>query len=133
MSTTAIGNALKTILEGLNDFSVVYNYPEDELAQYPAAVIYYKGQGDSFHDLQANRRVIQFGIMIFIRNDSPEDAEESLRTVTDNVINALESNVTLNETCDWASPVSATVTPVEREIPVRVNEITVNAMCRVSR
>jgi hypothetical protein len=56
-----------------------------------------------------------------------------LQGIADAIISAIEANVTLNGACDFARPTASKWLYAERELPVRIVEITVEATKRVNR
>jgi hypothetical protein len=93
------------------------------------------GQGhvNTFFDTKDNERVYTFTIRLFNRPDQPNTCELELRSIADDVIDAIEGDVTLGGTCDFAEPTQATWSIVTREIPVQIVEITVSAHVKVNR
>ena len=130
---TAIGDELKTILETITDFKIVYAYEAKELNKYPCATVTALAHTDEFIDTHHNTRLYSFAIRLYYRNDESANAERVLRALADEVITTVEGNVTLNNVVDWANPTSAIWTFAEREVPVRVAEITVEAQKRYLR
>ena len=128
-----IGDEIKTILDTITEFKVVYAYEAKELSKYPSATVTALAHTDEFIDTHHNTRLYQFAIRLYYRNDSGADAESVLRDLADKVITAIETNVTLNGACDFAHPLEGTWTFAEREVPVRVAEITIQAQKRYLR
>jgi hypothetical protein len=83
--------------------------------------------------LAANKRVYTFAVRCFVRTDNAADAERILRITVDKIITALESNVTLNSACDFASPTKGQFQFIERETPMLVCDITIEAKKRINR
>lgn len=133
MTYVSIGSQLKGILDSISEFNVVYEYEEKELAKYPAATITALSHTDEFNDTAANNRVFTFNIRLYFRTDTEEDAESILRDLTDKVIVAVENDVTLDNTVDFARPTGARWLFQEREVPVRVVEVTIEVVKRVAR
>ena len=133
MSYVTIAAQLKILLQTITELNQIYDYEPKELLKYPCATITSSGHRNEFNDLAANRRVFTFIIRIYNRTDSASDAETIMRTVADRVISVVEGNITLNGSCDWASPTEGKWGFAEREVPVRICEITVEAVKRVNR
>lgn len=133
MGYTSIGSQLKTILDGVTGFEVVYGYDPDELKDYPAATIQAVSHLNEFLDTAANSRRYTFLIRLFYRLDDDQDAESILRGLADDVIEAIEQNVTVAGVWEIARPTSAQWTHAQREVPVRVCELTVEIQSRVIR
>lgn len=130
---TTIGSAIKTILDGITEFNVVYNYEPKELLKYPAGTVTAQAHNNEFASTRSNVRVYTFNIRLYFRTDTAEDAEGILRGLTDKVIEAIEADVTLSGACDYAFPISADWSFVEREVPLRAVSITINASQRDPR
>lgn len=103
------------------------------MKSYPCATLTALEHDNEFHDLAANKRRYSFLIRVYFRTDNAQDAETVLRSITDAIIRVIESNVRLNNSCDYASPTKARWGFVEREVPVRYVEITLDALKRVLR
>lgn len=133
MSYVTIAAQLKTILQTITELNQVYDYEPKELLKYPCATITSTSHKNEFNDLAANRRIFTFTIRIYNRTDIASDAETIMRIVADRVITTIEGNVTLNGSCDWASPTEGKWGFAEREVPVRICEIAIEAAKRVNR
>jgi hypothetical protein len=137
MSYVSIAEQLVQILNDIESIEVVYDHEPKELGKYPAACVTALGHKNSFNDTVANKREFSFMIRLYHYIDSGEDgaidSEQILRQVTDDVISAIESNITLNNSCDWADPSEGKFLYQERELPMRLVEITVTAKKRVLR
>lgn len=133
MSYVAIGTEIKNVLLTITDFNLVYGYEPKELLKYPSATVTASSHEDSFSSTSKNQRNYKFAIRLYYRTDTAEDAEGILRDLTDQVIIILEANPSLNGSCDFARPISANWLYQEREVPVRVVEITLEALVRLPR
>lgn len=128
-----IATQLINILTGITDINHVYGFEPKELKDYPSATVTALSHKDSFRDTSANQRLFTFMIRLYYRTDKEEDAETILRNLTDQIIAALESNVRLNNSVDFARPTLARWLYQEREVPVRVVELEIEASVRVQR
>ncbi len=128
-----IATQLINILTGITDINRVYGFEPKELKDYPTATVTALSHKDTFKDTASNQRLFTFMIRLYYRTDIEEDAETILRALTDQVIGALESNVRLNNAVDFARPTEARWLYQEREVPVRVVEIEIEASMRVQR
>lgn len=128
-----IATQLINILTGITDINRVYGFEPKELKDYPTATVTALSHKDTFKDTASNQRLFIFMIRLYYRTDIEEDAETILRALTDQVIGALESNVRLNNAVDFARPTEARWLYQEREVPVRVVEIEIEASMRVQR
>jgi hypothetical protein len=136
MSYVSISAQIKAILDTISEIKSVYNYNEKSLNTYPAAVIVAASHANRFSDLAANQRDYTFKVYIFHPTNTATDAasaESILRTLADALITAVETNVTLNGSCDWAAPTMGSWGYDQREVPVRFIEITIVARKRVNR
>lgn len=133
MSYSLISAQIKSILDGISSISVVYGYEAKELAEYPAATVSVLGHNNDFYDTGNNRIDYQFVIRIYSRLADASDGETKIMTVADDLITQLNSNLTLNGTCDWSRVSAGKAFYAEREIPVRGMEFTLVATKRVSR
>ena len=130
---TDIGTALKTLLETISDFEVVYGDEKKELLKYPCATVTALAHNNEFIDTHHNTRHYQFSVRLYYRNDTSIDAENILRALADEVITTVEGDPTLSGACDFAQPLEGTWTWAEREVPVRVCDITISARVRQLR
>lgn len=133
MSYVSLGSALTTILESISDINAVYNHEPKELKDYPAVTVTALRHQDTFSDTAANKRVFTFNIRVYFRTDVEQDAESVLRGIVDQIISAIESNVTLSGACDFARPTEAVWDYQERELPVRVAVLSVECVKRINR
>lgn len=133
MTYVTIAAGIKTLLDTVDGLAVVYDHEAKELANYPAATITAAGHENSFADLQANKRMYSFYIRVYYRTADADTAESAVRTIVDDIIAAIEADVTLSGTCDYAMPTRSTWAYVEREVPLRYAQITVQAKTRVAR
>ena len=133
MTYVSLGLALETILNTIVEFNAVYNYEPKELLKYPTATVTALSHEDIFSDTATNTRVFTFTIRLYYRTDLEDDAESILRDLADKVIVALEADPTLSGACDFAKPTKASWTYSEREVPVRIVEMTIDINKRVPR
>ena len=133
MSYASIAVQLEVILNTITELHEVFDHVPKQLTKFPCATISAISHTDSFTDLAANKRVYTFAVRCFVRTDNAADAERILRITVDKIITALESNVTLNGACDFASPTKGQFQFIERETPMLVCDITLEAKKRVSR
>lgn len=133
MTYTAIAAGIKNILDGVTGLAVAYDYEPKELGQYPAATLTALSHADTFADLAANSREFTFAIRVYYRTEDAASAESVVRGIVDDIIAAIESDVTLGGVCNWAKPTGGTWAFGEREVPVRYCQITLTARIRVMR
>ncbi len=133
MSYVSISAQIKALLLTITELNQVYEYEPKELKKYPCATLIALSHENIFGDLAANKRTYSFIIRVYNRTDSASNGERIMKIVVDKIIEKIESNVTLNGSCDWANPTKGTWTYQTREVPVRLCEIRVDAKKRVDR
>lgn len=133
MSYVSLASALVNILSNISSIVAIYSYEPKELKDYPAATVTALRHQDTFLDTAANKRVFTFNIRVYFRTDVEQDAESILRGIVDQIISAIESNVTLSGACDFARPTEAVWDYQERELPVRVAVLSVECVKRINR
>lgn len=133
MGYVSITSAIVSVLNGVSGIEVVYNHEPKELKQYPAATVTALSHANVFEDLAANKRVYQHKIILYYRTDVAADAESILQALADAVITAIEHDTTLGSTVDIANPSTGKWAYQQRELPVRLVEITISSMQRVVR
>jgi hypothetical protein len=91
-----IKDAIVTILNTVESLKVVYSKEEKALAQFPAACVSANGHTAELHDTVSNRKHYQHFVRLYFRTDENNDAdyEDVLESVADDVIAALEHDVT---------------------------------------
>jgi hypothetical protein len=133
MSHVSIGSAIETILTGVTSLNAVYSGVPDTLDKYPCACVLDMGWENKQHDTGGNIRTHRFRVIVFSLNSDKAAAEALIRDLSDDVIAAIEGNVTLTGTCDFATATSGVRQFGEREVPVTFMEITVLANKRYLR
>lgn len=128
-----VATQLISILQAVTSLNAVYDGEQKELANYPAACVSFVGHTNRINDTGGNRRTVSYMIRIYYRSADATDAEQTVRNVADDVLEALEANVTLNGACDWATATAGKGFYAERELPVRGIEITLDANLHVLR
>lgn len=133
MTYVNIGNEIFTLLDEITELQAVYNKEPAELERYPCATVSASAHENQAGDTAANIRRFSFIIRLYYKLDGTNDAEAILRDMADKVIAKIESNVSLNGSCDYARPTRGIWTQGEREVPIKVVEITVDAFKKVNR
>lgn len=135
MSYVSISSAIATLLNTVTELNQVTEYEPKEVKKYPAAAITPLGHDNAPYDIAANRRVFSFIVRLYYRIDDGVGTtyEGVMRDLVDKVLNKLESSVTLNGSCDFSLATKAKWLFQEREVPVRVVEISIDAVKRVNR
>jgi len=133
MSYVAISYAIVSLLSEITELLAVYSKEPAELLKYPCATVSSISHQNVPNDTAANRRCYSHIIRLYYKLDSANDAEGILRSIADLVIDKLESHVSLNDTCDYSTPSKGIWRSAEREVPVKVVEITIDAYKRINR
>lgn len=133
MGYVSITAAIVSVLNSVSDIQVVYNHEPKELEKYPSATVTALSHANVFEDLAANKRVYRHKIVLYFRTDIAQDAESILQALADEVITALEHDTTLGGVTDITNPSGGKWAYQQRELPVRLIEITVSSMQRVVR
>lgn len=130
-----IKDAIVTILNTVDSLRVVYGKEEKSLGQFPAACVSAASHTAELHDTVSNRKHYQHYVRLYFRTDETNDAdyEDVLESVADEVIAALEHDVTLGGVVDWSLPTSGRWDFGEKETPVRYLELIVQSEGRVVR
>jgi hypothetical protein len=112
ISIQTIRTNLKTVVSNLvtsTTVSVVYDYFEPNISNYPAIVFDITNNTDDYLTNKENLLKITFSayIIVEIFENGVEDATRLLDTVTDALIVELrdEDNISLSGAVDWISPV----------------------------
>lgn len=131
----SVKDALVTKLQAVTSLKVVYGKEEKAIAQFPAACVTAKAHTAQLHDSVANLKKYQHTINLYFRTDETNDAdyEDVLESVADDVITALEADLTLGGVVDWSLPTSGNWRWASKETNVRVLEITFTSQARVVR
>jgi hypothetical protein len=134
MSYVVIGNKIEELLGEIAELNGrVYSHEPDELAKYPCATVKMNGHENQFGDTGRNIRSYSFLIRLYYRSQNNATAESVLRDITDKVIVKLESNVSIANVWEIARPTNARTFTIDRELPVQVVEISMNAEVRPLR
>lgn len=134
MSYISLNTALQTKLATIAGLTVFGKEPK-QVGTYPAAAVSALSHTNAFEDLASNKRMYTFIIRFYFRTDEANDPdyEAILEGIVDSAITAIEHDVTLGGACDWAKPTNAKWAYGEKEVPVRVCELTVEMITRVIR
>ena len=133
MNYVTIAAQLVTLLGEVSELNRVVNHEPKELGEYPCATVAAAAHVNAFQTTGGNDRRYAFTVRLYYRTDVAQDAETVLRDVTDKVIAKLEANVTVANVWDIARPTEARWFYQEREVPVRVVELTVEFKKYVNR
>lgn len=133
MGYISIKTEIMTKLQALTEINNLFDEEPKELGAYPAVAVTFMGHQDTPHDTAGNVRVFQFMVRGYYPTDVANDAEAILGDLADKIIAALEADVTLNGSCDYTRATEGKFLYQEREIPLRIVEITISAVKRLNR
>ncbi len=133
-----IKDQIVAILGGVSILKVVYGKEEKAIKAFPAACISAKEDTEEFNSVGSggsNEAKYSLFIRLYFRTDEANDPdyEDILEGVADSVKQALRSNITLNNTCEYALPVSGTWMDGQKEAPVRVYQMVETAIVHMKR
>lgn len=101
--------AIKALLEGISSVSVVYDFPQGQIASYPAVVFELDNEDAEMLDDANNTRKMTFKLWVIVEvpNEGISAAKDLLDSVTKDVVNTLEDidNADLSGNADWTMPV----------------------------
>lgn len=138
MGFKTIKDQIVAILQTVSELEVVYGKEEKAIAKFPAACVSAKEHSSRFYTVGSggrNERQYQHYVRIYFRTDESNDAdyEDVLESVADKVVQAFESNTTLNGSCNWSIPTSGIWRFGEKETPVRIFELVITSTAVVKR
>ena len=133
MSYVSLASAIITKLNEVSEINVVYNYEAKELLGYPAVTVTALGHVNTPHDTAGNVRNFQFVVRAYFPTSIAQDAETILRDLADKIIVKLEEDPSLGGACDYTRATEGKFLYQEREVPVRIVEITINCIKRLNR
>ena len=130
-----IKDAIVTVLGTVPSLKVVYGKEEKAIAQFPAATVSAKEHQASLHDTVANDKTYFHFIRLYFRTDEINDAdyEDVLESCADDVIAALEHDLTLGGVVQWSLPTQGQWRNVTKETNMRCLEITFASRARIVR
>jgi hypothetical protein len=117
MGYVTIATRLVSLLGEISGLTA-YDHEPKELGSYPCATVQAAGHRNRFNDTAANLRQYSFAIRLFYDDRIPLD---------------LEANVVAAGVWDLTQPTEAVWLFAEREVPVRIAEITIDIKVRVNR
>ena len=105
---TSIRSALKTILDGISEIQVVFDYHEENLTGFPAVTFDVAEEAGQFITNKENLRTITFQINIYqeVKVITENEAKRILDVVSDAIITAIESDFNLSGTVDYCLPLA---------------------------
>jgi hypothetical protein len=133
MSYVTLNAKIAELIRAVSDVAVVYEYDKKELANFPSVTVSPISHQNQMYDTAANKRNFTFIVRIYNRNDDTGASEATLLKLLDDITDALESKPTLEGACDIARATQAKWAYQDREVPVRVIELTIEASKRVLR
>lgn len=97
---TAIETQIVNILSTITEFKKVYAYEPLELADLPAATIFYSGWNMTDISMPNTQEVSENWVLrIYVRLDDAEAAQAEIKTITPKVREAFRNNRDLSGTC----------------------------------
>jgi hypothetical protein len=105
---TDIRQAVQTKLETVSSLAYAYPYLRDVVEGYPSAVFDITNNDNTVLTNCENQREYSWGIYVLqeTKNLSTEDAGAILDTVSDEIVNAFETDKTLGGLVDWTEPMT---------------------------
>ena len=133
-----IKDQIVAVLQTITELEAVYGKDEKAIKVFPSACVSAKEHTSRFYTVGSggrNERQYQHYVRVYFRIDDANnpDYEDILESVADKVVQAFESNVTLNGACNWAIPTSGIWRFGEKESPVRVFELVIASNVVVKR
>lgn len=131
----SIKDQLVLICQNVASVKVVYGKEEKLLKQFPAVCVTAKEHTAEFHNSVSNMKQYQHYVRIYFPVDehNSADYEDVLEKTADDVIVAIEHNLTLNGSVDWAVPTSGVWKAGNKEVATRMLEIIVTSKASVPR
>lgn len=125
--------AILSILQSVQNLTVVYGYEKGELPSYPAATIYSAEYNPEWADTTSDRDTVIFTIHLYqeIDNQTPEKSETIVDNMLTKIVQGLQANYTLSGACDIMR-VRAVKGWINREVTNRAATITV-ALTKLNR
>ncbi len=138
MGYKTIKDQIVAILQTVTELEVVYGKDEKALKLFPSACVSAKEHTSRFYTVGSggrNERQYQHYVRLYFRTDEVNDPdyEDILESVADKVVQAFESNITLNGVCNWAIPTSGIWRFGEKESPVRIFELVIASTAVIKR
>lgn len=132
----AIVNTLNTLVPA--SLQIVYAKEEKSPNKFPCATVSDKAHSGEFHTVGsggANKRTYEHFVRLYFRVDelNDPDYEDILATTADAVITALDHDITLGGTVDWAIVSSSQWGEGDKEVPLRVCEMVVSSVGHITR
>jgi hypothetical protein len=133
-SYSSISSAIATIVNGVSGLDAVYTYdPQAMGTDTVVAAIVAAKHKDKFIDTAHNERKYYFYIYLYAAMDQNNTWESTLETIADEVIAAIESNITLSGACNFALPTSSKWYEGKKDVNIRICRIKIVTKTRVLR
>jgi hypothetical protein len=134
----SVKDQLVSILQGISSLKIVYGKEPKTITQFPAACVSAESDTEDFNSMGAsgtNEVEIRHHIRVYFRTDEANDPdyEDILESTVDDIKQALRANITLNGVCEYATPAGGTWRNVEKEVPVRMYDMTTHASLHLRR
>lgn len=138
MGYKTIKDQIVAVLQTVSELEAVYGKEEKALSKFPSACVSAKEHTSHFYTVGSggrNEREYQHYVRVYFRTDEANDIdyEDILESIADKIVQALESNITLNGACNWAIPTSGIWRFSEKESPVRVFDLVITSNVVVKR
>lgn len=130
----SLNTAIQAKLSAISGLTV-YGKDPKKVVNFPAAAVFALSHSNEFNDLAANKRTYQFMVRFYFRTDDTNDPdyEGILEGIVDSAITAIEHDVTLGGACDYSMPSKATWKFGEKEVPLRICELTIDCVAHIAR
>jgi len=105
MSFNILSTKIKSILEGISDIQIVYDYPWLKFSGYPAATVTPSGYDSDYETSSENQRVYIYTLRLFVNlndvnkttyKEKVEDGHRIIRELTDTVIDTFDKDELLD-------------------------------------
>lgn len=132
MSIITVRDAIYEGLQAMQSFKGVADYESsNSTGAYPFGTLTVRDGDGTFESNQHNLRRRGFRIRVYQEQSKigqgPDNAEEIIVRVIDEVERYFDTNTTLSGTCQYAFPVAFNAGYVDRELDSRILEIDIDA------
>lgn len=127
---------IKTILAGVSGVAAAFDYEPQELNQLPATTLYFDGFTGEEITMQRIRYTWRWTIRLYIPINTTDisSPQQSLRTLTTNILMALRANIQLNETALYSTVSAGNVSYIAGQTNTMLeNEITLEVTTEENR
>lgn len=132
MNLTDISTKIAQKLQDCQTIKAVYEFETGNAGgNYPMATITPQSFTGEFASTAHNRRSFLFSVKIYQERDAGfgvEKAERVMREAVDEIITAFDMDTTLSGTVTYCRPIDADFSHEDRELDVRLADITLEAV-----